>query len=177
MIWNKNGSLEQNLSKEQERMRIMALRLIREIGDEVLTKRAKEVKAMTPRTEKLIADMLETMYESEGVGLAAPQVGILKRIVVIDIGDGPVVLVNPVILKTEGEQTGPEACLSVPGKQGTVTRPNYVVVRAMDEHMVEREVEAEELLARAICHECDHLEGKLYVEFVEGELEDVTDEE
>ncbi|MCI9487953.1 MAG: peptide deformylase [Lachnospiraceae bacterium] len=155
----------------------MALRLIREIGDEVLTKRAKEVKAMTPRTEKLIADMLETMYDSEGVGLAAPQVGILKRIVVIDIGDGPLVLVNPVILKTEGEQTGPEACLSVPGKQGTVTRPNYVVVRAMDEHMVEREVEAEELLARAICHECDHLEGKLYVEFVEGELEDVTDEE
>ena len=155
----------------------MALRLIREIGDEVLTQRAKEVKAMTPRTEKLIADMLETMYDSVGVGLAAPQVGILKRIVVIDIGDGPLVLVNPVILKTEGEQTGPEACLSVPGKQGTVTRPNYVVVRAMDEHMVEREVEAEELLARAICHECDHLEGKLYVEFVEGELEDVTDEE
>ena len=106
----------------------MALRLIREIGDEVLTKGAKEVKAMTPRTEKLIADMLETMYESEGVGLAAPQVGILKRIVVIDIGDGPLVLVNPVILKTEGEQTGPEACLSVPGKQGTVAWPNYGAV-------------------------------------------------
>lgn len=155
----------------------MALRMIREIGDEVLTKTAKEVKEMTPRTEKLIADMLETMYEAEGVGLAAPQVGILKRIVVIDVGDGPVVLVNPVILETAGEQTGLEGCLSVPGKQGTVTRPNEVTVRALDEHMVERTITGTELFARAICHECDHLEGKLYVEFVEGELEDVTDEE
>ena len=155
----------------------MALRLIREIGDEVLTKRAKEVKAMTPRTEKLIADMLETMYESEGVGLAAPQVGILKRIVVIDIGDGPLVLVNPVILKTEGEQTGPEACLSVPGKSGVVTRPNHVKIRAYDEYMEPYELEADELLARAICHECEHLHGHLYVERVEGELMDVEEED
>ncbi|MCI8465320.1 MAG: peptide deformylase [Lachnospiraceae bacterium] len=155
----------------------MALRTIREIGDEVLTKKAKEVAAMTPRTEKLIADMLETMYEAEGVGLAAPQVGILKRIVVIDVGEGPVVLVNPVILSTNGEQTGPEGCLSVPGKQGIVTRPIEVTVRAMDEHMEERTITGTELFARAICHECDHLDGKLYVDLVEGELEDVTNEE
>ena len=113
----------------------MAIRIIREIGDEVLTKKAKEVKEMTPRTQKLIADMLDTMYEANGVGLAAPQVGILKRIVTIDVGDGPIVLINPVIVETSGEQTGPEGCLSVPGKQGNVTRPNEVTVKALDENM------------------------------------------
>ncbi len=155
----------------------MALRTIREIGDEVLTKKAKEVKEMTPRTSQLIADMLDTMYEANGVGLAAPQVGVLKRIVTIDAGDGPIVLINPVILETGGEQSGPEGCLSVPGKQGIVTRPNEVTVKALDENMKEHLIKGTELLARAICHECDHLEGKLYVDLVEGELMDVTDEE
>ena len=154
----------------------MAIRIIREIGDEVLTKKAKEVKEMTPRTQKLIADMLDTMYEANGVGLAAPQVGILKRIVTIDVGDGPIVLINPVIVETSGEQTGPEGCLSVPGKQGNVTRSNEVTVKALDENMKERLITGTELLARAICHECDHLEGKLYVELAD-ELVDVTDEE
>ena len=155
----------------------MALRTIREIGDEVLTKTAKEVKEMTPRTSQLIADMLDTMYEANGVGLAAPQVGILKRIVTIDVGDGPIVLVNPVILETGGEQTGPEGCLSVPGKQGIVTRPNEVTVKALDENMKERLIKGTELLARAICHECDHLDGQLYVDKVEGELMDVEYDE
>ena len=155
----------------------MALRTIREIGDEVLTKTAKEVKEMTPRTSQLIADMLDTMYEANGVGLAAPQVGILKRIVTIDVGDGPIVLVNPVILETGGEQTGPEGCLSVPGKQGIVTRPNEVTVKALDENMKERLIKGTELLARAICHECDHLDGIMYVSKVEGELMDVEAQE
>lgn len=155
----------------------MALRIIREIGDDVLTKTAKEVKEMTPRTSQLIQDMLDTMYEANGVGLAAPQVGILKRIVTIDVGDGPIVLVNPVIVETGGEQTGPEGCLSVPGKQGIVTRPNEVTVKALDENMRPRLIKGTELLARAICHECDHLDGHLYVEKVEGELMDVIDEE
>ena len=102
----------------------MALRTIRIMGDEVLTKVCREVKKVTPRISELIDDMLETMYEANGVGLAAPQVGILKRIVVIDVGEGPIVLINPEIIKTEGSQTGDEGCLSVPGKAGTVTRPN-----------------------------------------------------
>ncbi len=155
----------------------MALRTIREIGDEVLTKTAKEVEGMTPRTKKLIADMLDTMYEAEGVGLAAPQVGILKRIVTIDVGDGPIVLINPVIQETGGEQTGPEGCLSVPGKAGQVTRPNDVTVRYMDEDGEYYELDGTELLARAICHECEHLDGKLYVDIVEGGLHDVVPEE
>ena len=154
----------------------MGIIIIREIGDEVLTKKATDVKEMTPRTQKRIADMLDTMYEANGVGLAAPQVGILKRIVTIDVGDGPIVLINPVIVETSGEQTGPEGCLSVPGKQGNVTRPNEVTVKALDENMKERLITGTELLARAICHECDHLEGKLYVELAD-ELVDVTDEE
>lgn len=156
----------------------MATRVIREIGDEVLTKVCKEVTKVTPRTRVLIDDMLETMYEAMGVGLAAPQVGILKRIVVIDVGEGPVVMINPVILETAGEQTGDEGCLSVPGKSGTVTRPNYVKAKAYNEEMEEYIIEGEELLARAICHELDHLDGRLYVEKVEGELHDVgTDDE
>ncbi len=155
----------------------MAIRNVREIGDPVLNKVAKEVKEMTPRTKELIADMLETMYEYDGVGLAAPQVGILKRIVVIDIGEGPIVLVNPVITFTEGEQCGSEGCLSVPGKAGMVTRPNHVKVEAYDENMEKFELEGTELLARAICHECDHLDGKLYVDLVEGELMNTEQEE
>lgn len=155
----------------------MAIREIRIMGDEVLTKVCKEVKQMTPRTEELIEDMLETMYEANGVGLAAPQVGVLKRIVVIDIGKGPIVMINPVILETNGSQTGSEGCLSLPGKAGQVTRPNYVKAKALDENMEEYIIEGEELLARAICHELDHLEGHMYVEKVEGQLEDVTYDE
>ena len=115
----------------------MALRTIRVQGDPVLEKICKPVKELTPRTKELIEDMLDTMYEANGVGLAAPQVGILKRIVVIDVGEGPVVMVNPVILETSGEQTGDEGCLSIPGKAGQVTRPNYVKVRALNEEMEE----------------------------------------
>ena len=155
----------------------MAIREIRVQGDEVLGKVCKEVKAMTPRTAILIEDMIDTMYEAMGVGLAAPQVGILKRLVVIDVGEGPMVLINPVILETLGEQTGDEGCLSVPGKAGLVTRPNYVKVKALNEDMEEVIYEGEGLLARAFCHEIDHLDGHLYVEKVEGELHDVTYEE
>lgn len=153
----------------------MALRSIRVMGDEVLTKQCKEIKEMTPRIKMLIEDMLDTMYEANGVGLAAPQVGILKRIVVIDVtGDEPYVLINPKIVETDGEQTGPEGCLSVPGKSGQVTRPNYVKVQALNAYMQPFELEGTELLARAICHELDHLDGHLYVEKVEGELQIVN---
>lgn len=155
----------------------MAIREIRTMGDEVLTKKCKEVTAMTPRTMFLIEDMIDTMYEANGVGLAAPQVGILKRIVVIDVGEGPIVLINPEILEKSGEQTGSEGCLSVPGKAGEVTRPNYVKVKALNEEMEEVIYEGTELLARAFCHEIDHLDGHLYVEKVEGELYDATYEE
>lgn len=152
----------------------MALRNIREIGEECLTKNCKEVKEMTPRVRELIEDMLDTMYEANGVGLAAPQVGILKRIVVIDVtGENPYVMINPRIVEADGEQTGQEGCLSVPGKSGVVTRPNHVRAIALDIDMKPYEIEATELLARAICHELDHLDGHLYVEKVEGELVDV----
>ena len=159
----------------------MAIRTIREYGDEVLTRVCKDVKEITPRISELIDDMFETMYEAEGVGLAAPQVGILKKIVVIDTtGEDPHVLINPQILKTDGEQTGYEGCLSLPGKSGVVTRPNYVRVRAYDRNMEVYELEGTELLARAICHELDHLDGHMYVDMVEGELvnnEDLMREE
>lgn len=155
----------------------MALRQIRIMGDEKLEKVCRPVTEMTPRTKELIRDMLDTMYDAGGVGLAAPQVGILKRIVVIDVGEGPIVMVNPEILETSGEQTGQEGCLSLPGQAGIVTRPNYAKVKAYDENMQEFELEGEELLARAICHECDHLDGIMYVRHVEGELFDVSEEE
>lgn len=150
----------------------MAIRQVREIGDEILTKQCKAVPKMTLRTKVLIGDMLETMYEYHGVGLAAPQVGVLKQIVVIDVGEGPIVLINPEIIETSGEQTGPEGCLSLPGKSGMVTRPNHVIVRALDREMKPFELEGTELLARAICHECDHLDGHMYTEKVEGDLWD-----
>lgn len=152
----------------------MAIRNLRFEGDPILRKTSREVKEVTPKIRELIDDMLETMYESNGVGLAAPQVGILKRIVVIDVGEGPLVMINPEIISTEGSQTGDEGCLSVPGKAGQVTRPNDVTVRFMDEDMEWYELQGTELLARAICHECDHLDGKLYVDLVEGGLHDVT---
>ncbi|MBR5798706.1 MAG: peptide deformylase [Lachnospiraceae bacterium] len=156
----------------------MAIRNVREIGEPVLNKRCKEVTEVTERTLELIDDMFETMYETNGVGLAAPQVGILKRIVVIDVtGEDPILLINPVIMETSGEQTGNEGCLSVPGKAGVVTRPYYVKVKAYDENLEPFEIEGTELLARAFCHEIDHLDGHLYVEKVEGELFDVEAEE
>ncbi len=155
----------------------MALRQIRIQGDAVLEKTCREVKEMTPRIRELIDDMLDTMYDANGVGLAGPQVGVLKRICVIDIGDGPIVLVNPVIVSSDGEQTGDEGCLSLPGKAGQVTRPNHVIVRALNADMEEIEVEGETLLARALCHEIDHLDGHMYTEKVEGSLHDVTYEE
>ena len=149
----------------------MAIRNIREMGDPVLNKTCKPVTEVTERIAELIEDMFETMYDADGVGLAAPQVGILKRIVVIDVtGEDPILLINPVIIETSGEQTGNEGCLSLPGKTGVVPRPNYVKVRAYDEEMKPFEIEGTELLARAFCHEIDHLDGHLYVEKVEGEL-------
>lgn len=152
----------------------MALRTIRTDGDPVLTKKSRPVEEMTPRLRELVVDMLDTLYEAMGVGLAAPQVGILRRIVVVDIGDGPLVLINPEILETEGTQTGEEGCLSVPGMAGQVTRPNYVKVKALDINMEEQIYEGEGLLARAFCHEIDHLDGHLYTELVEGELHAVN---
>ena len=157
----------------------MAIRNIRVIGDEILTKKAKEVKEMTDKTRELVQDMLDTMYEADGVGLAAPQVGILKRIAVIDISpeqDSPIILINPVITHTEGEQRGSEGFLSVPGKAGIVTRPNIVRAKAYDLDMNEFEIEGEKLLARALIHEIEHLDGQLYVDKVEGQLVDVDEE-
>ena len=155
----------------------MALRTIRVEGDPVLTKISRPVDKMTPRIHDLIADMLDTMYEAMGVGLAAPQVGILKRVVVIDVGDGPIILINPEIIEKSGEQTGDEGCLSVPGMSGQVTRPNYVKVKALNEGMEEVVYEGEGLLARAFCHELDHLDGHMYTELVEGELHRVSYDE
>ena len=152
----------------------MALRKIRIQGDSVLTKVCRPVEKLTPRIKTLIGDMLDTMYDADGVGLAAPQVGVLRRVVVIDVGEGPLVLINPEIIETDGSQTGEEGCLSLPGKAGTVTRPNYVKVRAYNEDMELFEAEGTELLARAICHELDHLDGHMYTEKVEGPLYDVA---
>lgn len=154
----------------------MALRTIRISGDPVLEKVCKEVKEVTERTSELIDDMFETMYEGNGVGLAASQVGILKRIVVIDTtGENPVAMINPKIIETSGEQTGNEGCLSLPGKTGIVTRPNYVKAVYYNEDMKLQEIEGTELLARAICHELDHLDGRMYMEKVEGELQNVEE--
>ncbi len=154
----------------------MAVRQIRVLGDDLLRKNCKPITAVTPRIQQLIDDMFETMYEANGVGLAGPQVGILKQVVVIDVDDGnQYVMINPEILETEGSLTEYEGCLSVPGKTGKVTRPAHIKVRAFDENMEVFDLEADDLLARAICHECDHLHGGLYVDLVEGELKDVED--
>ena len=155
--------------------KVMAIRNIRTLGDEILTKTAKEVTEMTPRLKELIDDMFETMYETNGVGLAAPQVGIRKQVVVIDCGDDPIVLINPKVLETSGSQTGYEGCLSVPGKTGVVTRPDYAKVSALNEDMEEITVEGEGLLARCLLHEIDHLNGIVYVDKVEGELLDASE--
>ncbi|HIV39654.1 MAG TPA: peptide deformylase [Candidatus Blautia stercorigallinarum] len=156
----------------------MALRNIRIQGDPILTKECRKIEKMTPKIKELIQDMFDTMYDAYGVGLAAPQVGILKQLVVIDTtGEDPHVLINPEIIETSGSQTGDEGCLSLPGMSGTVTRPNYVKVKAYNENMEEIVLEGTELLARAICHETDHLHGKMYTELVEGELRRTNYEE
>ena len=155
----------------------MAIRNIREIGDSVLTKVSKEIKEVDKRTLILINDMLDTLYDAQGVGLAAPQIGILKRLVVIDVseeGNDPIILINPEIIAADGCQVGDEGCLSVPGKVGTVERPNYVKVKAYDKNMKEFTLEGTELLARAICHEIDHLNGILYVDKAIDGIRDVT---
>ena len=147
-------------------------------GSPVLRKTAANITPDYPGLQQFIADMWETMYDADGVGLAAPQVGVRKRVVVIDVEDGnQYVLINPEILETSGEQTGDEGCLSVPGMAGQVTRPNYVKVKALDVNMDEQIYEGEGLLARAFCHEIDHLDGKMYTELVEGELHKVTYDE
>ena len=155
----------------------MAIRNIKTYGDSCLTKECKPVTEMNRKLQVLIEDMLDTMYEANGVGLAAPQVGILKQVVVIDIsedGDSPIILINPEIIETDGSQTGEEGCLSVPGKSGVVTRPNYVKVKALNEDMEEVIYEGTELLARAFCHEIDHLHGVVYVSKAEGGIHDVA---
>lgn len=156
----------------------MAIRTIREYGDEVLEKKCKVVKEMSPAIDTLIDDMFETMYEANGVGLAAPQVGVLKRLFVIDCtGEDPYVFINPEILETSGEQTGYEGCLSIPGRSGVVTRANHVKVKAYNRDMEEFVLEGDELLARAILHENDHLDGHIYVEKVVGGEEGLVDNE
>ena len=149
----------------------MAIRIIREDGDEVLRKKCKPVEKMTERLNELIDDMFETMYDANGVGLAAPQVGVLRRIVVIDTYEGnPLVLINPEIIEEYGTQTGREGCLSVPGRQGVVTRPMKVKVRFQNRKGQWMEIETEGFEARAVCHELDHLDGKLYVDVMDREL-------
>ncbi|MFU0823936.1 peptide deformylase [Clostridium sp.] len=150
----------------------MALRNIRVEGDEILRKKSRKVDDINSRILTLIEDMKETMYAADGVGLAAPQVGILKRIVVIDVGDGPIVLINPEIIKKEGCQVDFEGCLSIPGEQGKVERPFRVTARALNENGEEIEIVGEELLARAICHEVDHLDGVLFIDKVIKEEEE-----
>ena len=144
----------------------MAIRELRLKDDEVLHKPCKPVKVFNERLWILLDDMYETMQKSEGVGLAAPQVGIIKRVVVIDIGEGKIEMINPQIIETSGSQNGPEGCLSFPGLFGEVERPNYVKAKAFDRNGNEFIVEGEALLARAICHECDHLDGIVFTSHV-----------
>ena len=156
----------------------MAIREVRTIGDDILGKVCKPVKQADARLMELLEDMFETMYETNGVGIAAPQIGVLKRVVCMDVGDGnQYVMINPEIIELSGEQTGMEGCLSVPGKRGQVTRANYAKVKALNENMEEIIIEGEGLLARCIQHECDHLDGILYITKVEGELVDKEVEE
>jgi len=165
--------LKITLSKRRNNM---AIRTIRIEGDPILNKVCKPIKDFDKKLKELAEDMIETMYDANGVGLAAPQIGVLKRIFVIDVseeGDNPICFINPEILETSGSQTGEEGCLSIPGKQGIVTRPNYVKVRAYDTDMNQFELEGEGLMARAILHENDHLNGHLYTEKVIGPLKDL----
>jgi peptide deformylase len=143
---------------------IMALRNIRINEDEVLRKKSRVIEKIDDRLLTLIEDMKQTMYEANGVGLAAPQVGILKRVVIIDIGEGPIVLINPEIVETKGTYVDVEGCLSLPGRQGYVERPEYTKVKALNEQGQEIIVEGEDLLSKALCHELDHLDGVLYID-------------
>ena len=145
----------------------MAIRNILKMGEPLLNKKSKQVVDFNDRLHTLLDDMADTMYKEDGVGLAAPQVGVLRRAVVVDIGEGLIELINPVIVETSGEQTDLEGCLSVVDYIGEVTRPNYVKVKAQDRFGQDIEVEGEGFLARAFCHEIDHLEGILFVERVE----------
>ena len=142
----------------------MALRNIVTLGDEVLRKKCRPVGEVTERIQTLVDDMIETMHDANGVGLAAPQVGVMRRIFVVDIGEGPIVLINPEIIEMSGEQTGEEGCLSLPGKAGTVTRANDVKIKGLDREGNEQVYEGTELLARAFQHENDHLDGILYID-------------
>ncbi len=153
----------------------MAIRNIRTSDDEILRKKCRPVTKISDRTLELLDDMADTMYSQNGVGLAAPQVGILRRVAVIDVGEGIIELINPEIVECDGEQTGYEGCLSVPGYMGVVTRPNHVKVKATNRNGEEFFVEGEELLARALCHEIEHLDGLLYTDKVEGELHTVEE--
>ena len=152
-------------------------RKIVKIGDEGLRKTCKPMQKFDLRLWLLLRDMADTMYKAEGVGLAAPQVAILRRVVVIDVGDGLIELVNPVIISTEGEQAGSEGCLSVPGRRGYVRRPQKVTVRAQDRKGKFFEVTGEDLLARCLCHEIDHLDGILYTDKMDYEITEEDEEE
>ncbi len=145
----------------------MAIRKIVTYGDDVLTKKCRTVEKFDERLNELVTDLFETLYESGGAGLAAPQVGVLRRVAVIDIDENPIELINPEIISKEGSQTGAEGCLSNPGKYGIVTRPMKVTVRAQDRYGEWHEYTGEELLARAFCHETEHLDGKLFMDLVE----------
>ncbi len=151
----------------------MAIRTIRTENEEVLRKISKGVTKFDDHLGTLIDDMKETMYLAEGVGIAAPQVGVLKRVFIVDIGEGPIEFVNPEIIATDGEQFGEEGCLSVPKRYGSVRRPNYVKMRAQDRHGNTFEIEGTEFMARAMLHEFDHLQGKLFIDIVEGDLVEV----
>ena len=168
----------------------MAIRKIIELGEEKLRKTSKPVEKFDLRLRLLLKDMADTMYKANGVGLAAPQVGILRRVVVVDVGDGLIEMVNPRIIHSEGEQSGPEGCLSVPGRSGIVVRPNVVTVEYQDARGEFYEATAEGFLARAFCHELDHLDGVVYVdkmvreifpnedgEFVDPEAEDEKEDD
>jgi peptide deformylase len=155
----------------------MALRNIVQEPNETLRKKCRKVEKITERILQLLDDMKETLAKADGVGLAAPQVGVLRRVVIIDVGEGPIELINPEILEAAGEQTGEEGCLSVAGRWGVVTRPNYVKVKAMDRQGKERIYEGEGLLARAFCHEIDHLDGRLFIDIMKEEITEDADEE
>ncbi|MBR2465218.1 MAG: peptide deformylase [Clostridia bacterium] len=145
----------------------MAKLQIRTVGDDVLRKTCRPVEEITPRVLTLLDDMIETMRAANGVGLAAPQVGILRRIAVVEVEEGEIYeLINPKIVASAGEQEGAEGCLSVPGRYGLVTRPKHVTVRALNRKGEEYEVTAHDFLARAFCHEIEHLDGKLYIDKV-----------
>ncbi|AHM56769.1 peptide deformylase Def [Peptoclostridium acidaminophilum DSM 3953] len=150
----------------------MAVRIIKTQEDSVLRKKSRNVEKIDERIFQLLDDMAETMVKADGVGLAAPQVGVLKRVVIIDVGEGIIEMINPQIMEYDGEQLGDEGCLSVPGKFGKVRRPNRAKVSFINRHGNKVEMEGTGLFARAVFHEVDHLDGVLFIDKVEGELEE-----